>query len=99
MSQLARIADTYLTGPHVFSIAIHLGFSNFFWQERIPECLSQEDTPNCTHDFLAIALKWLGREEGTGELPRTKDTLMKALRKLDFYEENFEEMYEILLQE
>ena len=47
-----------------------------------------------------MALKWLDREEGTGELPRTRDTLMKAFQKLDLPKyEYMKEMREILMKE
>ena len=47
-----------------------------------------------------MALKWLGREEGAGELPRTRDTVMKALQKLHLnHYEYIKEIREILMQE
>ena len=101
MPQLARIGDAVIRGRHVFSFALHLGFSYLFCQKHISYFLQEEGNRNstCTHQFLAIAHMWLGGEEGTGELPRTRDTVMKALQKLELYANDFKVIREILLQE
>ena len=101
MPQLARIGDAVIHGRDVFSFALHLGFSYFYCQKRISPFLEQGESRNsaCTREFLAIAQTWLGREEGTGELPRTRDTVMQALRKLKLYAGDLKDIREILLQE
>ena len=101
MSQLTLIADKILvSGSRILAFAMHLDFSYSFCQQHIPQWLQ----PNylgfdSTRDFLAIAHMWLGREEGTGELPRTRDTLMKALQKMGLSEKTFKPMRKILTQE
>ena len=98
ISQLTHIGDRYIGGTRVFSVAIHLGCSHSFCEKYIPYYLSQPDC--CTRDFIDIFLKWLNWQEGTGELPRTRDTVMKAFQKLSLpHLEYMKRIREILMQE
>ena len=103
ISQLTHIADRFLLREHLFSLAMHLNFSYSFCERHIAHYSSKESKLHDTRAFLAIGLQWLTRQEGTGELPRTRDTLMKALRKLIIpaydHQRKFKEMHEMLTQE
>ena len=101
MSQLTCIADRFIYRRRLFSVAMHLDFSHSFCQQHIPRYLEEDKHSKCTREFLALALKWLDREKGTGGLPRTRDTLMKALQKLDVKKKEslLKTMHEILTQE
>ena len=96
MSQLARIADKFLHEDHWLSIAMHLGISYSACQG-----LHSEDSPTykCTGHFLAVAHMWLTRERSTGELPRTGDTMLKAIQKCGFKVDTLKAMLKILMEE
>ena len=92
---LTQIGDRYI-GGRVFSVAIHLGCSHSFCEKYIPRYSSERN--DCTRDFVDIFLKWLGREEGSGELPHTGDTVMKAFQKLSLPHEFIKRIREILME-
>ena len=97
MSQLTSIADRFIGWRHLFSVAVHLGCSHFFCETHISRFLSEENYS--TREFVTMALKWLDREEGSGELPRTRDTVMKAFQKLHLPRyEYMKEICEILME-
>ena len=101
MSQLAQIADVYLREDQWLSVAVHLRISYSLCEEHIPENRSNLilNEGRCTGPFLAIAHMWLTRQRGTGELPRTGNTLLKALQKCGFNEIQLNKVCEILMQE
>lgn len=51
-----------------------------------------------TPSFLQIANKWLAREEGTGELPRTCGTVLNALKKCHTDNEKVKQAERILME-
>lgn len=78
MTQLALLSDKYLSEDAWVSIALHLGVS-FDLCEEIRED-NYRESDRTTLLFLIMARKWLTRVKGTGELPRTKDTMLKAFK-------------------
>lgn len=80
MKQLALLSDKHLSGDAWVSIALHLGVSFDLCEEIRQENMVYGESDKTTLLFLIMAKKWLAREEGTGELPRTLDMVLKALK-------------------
>ena len=50
--------------------------------------------------FLEVAEDWLTSKEDTGELPRTRDTVLKAMKRCRYFnEKDLEQLLEILMED
>ena len=50
--------------------------------------------------FLEVAEDWLTSKEGTGELPRTRDTVLKAMKRCRYLnEEDLKQALEFLMED
>lgn len=78
MKQLAILSDKYFHEDAWVSIALHLGVSFDLCEEIREE--NFRDADRLTLLFLIMAKKWLAREKNTGELPRTRDTILQAFK-------------------
>ena len=60
----------------------------------------KHDDSRTTMKFLTVAEDWLARVEGTGELPRTRDMVLKALKSYRFFPENkAKEAFKFLMED
>ena len=80
MKQLALLSDKYLDGDAWISVALYLGVSFDLCEAIRQDNMVYGESEKTTLLFLTMVKKWLAREEGTGELPRTLDTVLKALK-------------------
>ena len=78
MEQLARLSNDCLSEDAWVSIALHLGVA-FDVCEVIRE-ENYKETDRSTLLFLIMAKKWLDREKHTGDRPRTRDTVLQAVK-------------------
>ena len=82
ISQLTRLSDAFLSKNNWTSILIHMGVSLELCQQY------KYDESSYTMKFLEVAKDWLAGKEGTGELPRTRDTVLEALKIYPHLSEN-----------
>lgn len=78
MKQLALLSDKYLSEDAWVSIALHLGVAFDVCEEIREE--NYRETDKNTLLFLIMAKKWLARKKDTGDLPRTRDTILQAFK-------------------
>ena len=80
LSQFTMLSDNIIQ-YHWMSTAIHMGIT-YQHCERISGRYENLEKDIPYHCSLRAFIDWLNREEGTGDLPRTRDTMFKAIKKL-----------------
>ena len=94
MSQLAWFCDHFLHEDNWTSALIHMGVS----VQPCRRLIFNKCVPSMK--FLEVAEDWLTRKEGTGELPRTRDTVLKAMKRCHYLnEEHLKQALEILMED
>ena len=82
MSQLARLFRKFLFNDSWMTVALYMG-TTYQHCERIYRDDRRYDSHYSENRCRLRALSdWLNREDGTGDLPRTRDTVLKAFKKL-----------------
>lgn len=81
MAQLAILSDELLYADKWMVVLLQMGVSYRICSQTMKENRTMEGNCPVTPAFLEGVKMWLAGEKGTGELPRTRGTVLNALKK------------------
>ena len=101
MVQLAILSDELLHSPSddkwmgvLLQMGLSYGLCDQIWTTNSKFAGKCPSTPSFLHGIS----KWLAREEGTGDLPRTRGTVLNALKKCHIDNEKVKRAEQMLME-